>query len=94
MEGSDTILAQEVAISASGTAEWEARDAARNVIDSSALRDERELKAMQQRVALRAQRAAKDANLRDMLDHLGRYVDDPERRLHPLYDVLQVAERL
>jgi hypothetical protein len=29
-----------------------------------------------------------------MLDHWARYAADPEGRLHPLYDVLQVAERL
>jgi hypothetical protein len=74
--------------------EVEIRDAAGNVIDSPALRREREQQAMQQRVAMQALRAGKDANLRDMLDHLGRYVADSEGRLHPLYDVLQVAERL
>jgi hypothetical protein len=83
-----------VAISASGAAEWEARDAAGNVIDSSALRDERERQAMQQRIALQARRAAIDTNLSDMLDHWARYAADPEGRLAPLYDVLQVAERL
>jgi len=73
---------------------FEVRDAAGNVIDGSALRREREQRAMQQRVAAQAMRAAKDANLRDMLDHWARYVADPEGRLHPLYDVLQVVERL
>ncbi len=39
-------------------------------------------------------RAAIDANLRDLLDHWSRYAADPDGRLHPLYDVLQVVERL
>ena len=72
----------------------EVRDAAGNVIDSPALRRERAEQAMRQRVALQATRAVRDANLRDMLDHWSRYAADLDGRLHPLYDVLQVAERL
>jgi hypothetical protein len=79
-------------VATSGTVECEVRDAAGNVIDSSALRREREQQAMQQRVALQATRAVRDAHLRDMLDHWARYAADGEGRLHPLYDVLQVAE--
>lgn len=81
-------------VAATGTVDFEVRDAAGNIIDSTALRREREHQAMQQRVALQATRADRDANLRDMLDHFGRYIADPDGRLHPLYDVLQVAERL
>jgi hypothetical protein len=76
----------------SGTLEFEVRDAAGNVVDSSALRCERERQAAQERVADRAKRAALDPNLRDMLDHWRRYTGDPDG--HPLYDVLQVVERL
>jgi hypothetical protein len=72
----------------------EVRDTSGNVVDNSALQREQERQAMQQRITDLARRAARDPNLRDMLDHRSRYVDDPDGRLHPLYDVLQVAERL
>lgn len=92
--GTIHITVKPAVVSASGTADFEVRDAGGNVIDSSALRREREQQALQRRVALRAMRSANNANLRDMLDHWSRYASDPEGRLHPLYDVLQVAERL
>lgn len=60
----------------------------------AAARREREGQAAQLRILDRTRRAAMDANLRDMLEHWSRYVADPEGRLHPLYDVLQIAERV
>ncbi len=56
--------------------------------------ERRERQAAQSRIADLAKRATTDANLRDMLEHWSRYAADPDGRLHPLYDVLQVAERL
>ena len=50
--------------------------------------------ALQRRILDRTKRAAFESNLRDMLGHWSRYIADPEGRLHPLYDVLQVAERV
>jgi hypothetical protein len=57
-------------------------------------RRERERQATQRRIEDLTKREAADANLRDMLGHWSRYAADPEGRLHPLYDVLQVVERL
>jgi hypothetical protein len=62
--------------------------------DLEAERSERERQRAQQRIWDRTKRAAMDVNLRDMLEHWSRYVADSEGRLHPLYDVLQVVERL
>ena len=76
------------------SADVEVRDAAGNVIDSSAIRRERQRQVTHDRISARARRAAIDANLRDVLDHWSRYAADSDGRLHPLYDVLQVAERL
>lgn len=42
----------------------------------------------------RTRRAAIDLNLREMLGRWSTYVADPEGRLHPLYDVLQLVERI
>jgi hypothetical protein len=81
-------------LSMSASCDFEVRDTAGNVIDSSALRRERERQAAQQRITDLTRRAPSDPNLRDMLDHWSRYAADPDGRLHPLYDVLQVAERL
>jgi hypothetical protein len=67
-------------------ADFEAREASE--------KREREGPAAQRRVLDRARRAAMDANLRDMLEHWSRYVADSDGRLHPLYDVLQVVERV
>jgi hypothetical protein len=61
---------------------------------------DRELAAKQQReqaqprIVDMARRAAADRDLRDMLRLWLRYENDPEGRLHPLYDILQVAERV
>lgn len=54
-----------------------------------------EFEAIQRRKRLTiiTRRAILDPNLRDMLDHWSRYAGDPDGRLHPLYDVLQVVER-
>jgi hypothetical protein len=82
------------AVSTSDNCEFEVRDLAGNVMDGSALRRERERHAAQQRIEERAIKAAADPNLRDMLDHWSRYAADQDSPLHPLYDVLQVAERL
>lgn len=57
-------------------------------------RRERERQTAQERIFNCTKRAAIDINLRDMLGHWSRYVADPEGRLHPLYDVLQIAERV
>jgi hypothetical protein len=65
-------------------ADCEAREAA----------EKRERQAAQQRIVDLARRETIDATLRDMLDHWSRYATDPKGRLHPLYDVLQVVERL
>jgi hypothetical protein len=64
----------------------EVRDSDGNVIDSSAIRRQKRLTTLTRRAIL-------DPNLRDMLDHWSRYASDPDGRLHPLYDVLQVVER-
>jgi hypothetical protein len=56
--------------------------------------ERRERQAAESRIADLAKRATIDANLRDMLEHWSRYAADPEGRLHPLYDVFQVAQRL
>jgi len=70
-----------------GSAEFEMRDSDGNVIDSSAIQRRKRLTTLTRRAIL-------DPNLRDMLDHRSRYASDPDGRLHPLYDVLQVVERL
>jgi hypothetical protein len=70
-----------------GTAEFEVRDSEGNVIDSSAIQRRKRLTTLTRRAIL-------NPNLRDMLDHRSRYASDPDGRLHPLYDVLQVVERL
>ena len=57
-------------------------------------RRERERQAARDRIVDLTTRAAGDANLRDMLEHWYKYAGDSEGRLHPLYDVLQVVERL
>lgn len=77
-----------------GVADFEIRDAAGEVIDSSALQRERQRQETQVRIGDLARRAARDPNLLDMIDHQSRYDADPDGRLHPLYDVLQVVERL
>jgi len=81
-------------VTLSGTADFEVRDEAGNIVTSSAMQREREQHARQQRLSVLARREARDANLRDMLDHWSRYESDPEGRLHSLFDILQVAERL
>jgi hypothetical protein len=73
-------------------AEFEVRDADGNVVDSSSLQKERQHKVDLQGLMELTRRATGDANLRDMLNHWHRYVGDPDGRLHPLYDVLQVVE--
>jgi hypothetical protein len=65
-------------------ADFEAREAA----------ERRERQAAQARIVDLARRETIDATLRDMLEHWSRYAADPDGRLHPLYDVLQVVERL
>src|ERR1700722_1393034 len=65
-------------------ADFEAREAA----------ERRERQAAQSRIVDLARRETIDANLRDMLEHWSRYAADFDGRLHPLYDVLQVVERL
>ena len=57
-------------------------------------RRERERHAAQQRILSRTRRAAFDLNLRGMLGRWSTYLADPEGRLHPLYDVLQIVERI
>ena len=88
------ITVRPAAVATSGTLDFDARDAAGNVIDSSALRRERERQAAHQRITDSTRRAGIDPNLKDMLDHWSRYTGDSDGRLHPLYDVLQVVERL
>lgn len=73
--------------------EVEPRDAAGRVI-STAHQRELERQETQQHLTDLSKRAAIDPNLRDMLVHWSRYVADPDGRLHPLYDVLQVVERV
>jgi hypothetical protein len=75
-------------------AEFEVRDADGNVVNSSSLQKERQHKVDQHGLVELTRRATGDANLRDMLNHWHRYVGDPDGRLHPLYDVLQVVERV
>jgi hypothetical protein len=81
-------------LSMSGTLDFELRDATGNIVDSSEIRRAQERDAAQRRVTHLATIAARDPHLRDMLDHWSRYAADPNRRLHSLYDVLQVAQRL
>jgi hypothetical protein len=56
--------------------------------------ERRERQAAQPRIVDLSMRESVDADLRDMLEHWSRYAADSKGRLHPLYDVLQVAERL
>jgi len=56
--------------------------------------ERRERQGAQSRIVDLARHETIDTNLRDMLEHWSRYAADPEGRLHPLYDVLQVVERL
>jgi hypothetical protein len=56
--------------------------------------ERRERQAAQPRIVHLLRRETVDADLRDMLEHWSRYAADSKGRLHPLYDVLQVAERL
>jgi hypothetical protein len=65
---------------------------ARVEIDTSTLEFERQ--QVQERVFDLTRREALDPALGDMLEHWRRYEGDPDNRLHSLYDVLQVAERL
>jgi len=69
------------------------RDSIGRIVGGTAIEREQKRQATQQRLADLTKRAALDSNLRDMLDHWHRYVGDPDERLHPLYDVLQVVER-
>lgn len=93
-DGSVTVFPAGVdAVSACGTAGFEQQDSAGNVVDSSAMQREREREAGQKRLSDLTKRVARDADLRDMLDYWSRYVADTDGRLHPLYDVLQAAER-
>jgi hypothetical protein len=55
---------------------------------------ERKREAALARAADFTRRAILNSGLRDMLDHWYRYIADPDGRLHPLYDVLQVVERI
>jgi hypothetical protein len=68
------------------------KPAANEAPDPAAL--EREQRHAQERIIDLAKREALDANLQDMLEHWRKYKGDPDGRLHPLYDMLQVAERL
>ncbi len=74
--------------------EFELRDASGNIVNSSAALREQEKQATELDVANLANWTTRDSSLRDMLDHWQRYLGDPEGRLHPLYDILQVAERV
>jgi hypothetical protein len=56
--------------------------------------EERERRKASERIIELARRVAIDTSLRDMLDHLSRYTYDPDGRLNPLYDILQVVERV
>jgi hypothetical protein len=56
--------------------------------------ERRERQAAQPRIVDLSMGQSVDAGLRDMLEHWSRYAADSEGRLHPLYDVLQVALRL
>jgi len=69
------------------------RDSIGRIVGGTAIEREQKRQATQQRLADLTKRAALDSNLRDMLDHWHRYVGDPDERLHPLYDLLQVVER-
>lgn len=84
----------QITVKPAPSAEVLVRDAASKITDSTALRLERERLAAQQRIVGRATRSAADPNFRDMLENWARYRADPDGHLHPLYDVLQVAERL
>jgi hypothetical protein len=61
-------------------------------IDPSTLEVERQ--HAQERIVDLAKREALNPALQDMLEPWRRYKGDSDGRLHPLYDVLQVAERL
>jgi hypothetical protein len=84
----------QITVNPAPSVDFQVRDAAGSITDSTTLQRERERLAAQQRLVDRAIRAAADPNFRDMLEHWARYGADPDGHLHPLYDVLQVAERL
>lgn len=81
-------------ISMSGDLSFELRDAAGNVIDSSEMRREEERRRKRRRTIHLATRACEDPVLREMLEYRAQYEADPLGRLHHLYDILQVAERV
>lgn len=89
-----TSISLGASVSFSGSADFELRDIAGNVVDSSAMRRNEEHKITQAWLVDIATKSTIDVHLRDMLDHWSRYIGDSEGRLHPLYDILQVAERL
>lgn len=62
--------------------------------DARLASERRERQDAQRLIEDLTRRSAIDANLQDMLRHWSRYAADPAGRLHPLYDVLQVVERL
>ena len=76
------------------TLDFEHLDADGNVVDSSALRREQQHKTARQKLMDLARRAPRDPDLRAMLDLWRRYMGDPDRRFHPAYDVLEIAERV
>jgi hypothetical protein len=79
---------------ASMTAALGALDASGNVIDSPEMRREEQRRQTRRRSLHLAARACEDPALREMLQYRAQYESDPLGRLHHLYDILQVAERV
>jgi hypothetical protein len=77
-----------------GSADFIIRDAQGNVIDSSEMRRERVRQEERRRVLFLANRGSEDTALREMLHYRQEYETDQIGRLHHLFDLLQVAERV
>lgn len=77
-----------------GAVDFELRDANGNVIDSSEMRRQEERRRLRGRSIQLAARACDDTALREMLQHRAQYEADLSGRLHHLFDILEVAERV
>ncbi len=77
-----------------GVADFIVRDTNGKIIDSSEIRRQREGQEQRRRIIHLAARAAQDPVLSEMLRYRTEYECNGRRRLHHLYDLLQVAERV
>jgi hypothetical protein len=79
---------------ASASAELTAHDEYGNIVNSSEMQRVIQRETQEDKIGMLTMRAASDRVLQEMLGHWERYAGDLEGRLHPLYDLLEVAERV